>query len=281
MIRAESVSGYIALARPANGLIAAAAVLVGALMSGSLHPSGGLALACLSAMLIAGGGNALNDVYDIEVDAFNRPDRPLPSGRVGRHSAALFAGVLLVGGLTLSFTVSLQAFLLVIGVAFLLIIYSARLKRTALWGNLAVSASAAAAFVYGGLAVGRMTGALIPAGFAFLFHLGREIMKDVEDEAGDKRVGSRTLPRVVGRPAALRVAALVFGALIAATILPFLFGVYGLSYLLMVIAGVDAVLIYVLFRLWFDPGRAALGRLSTLLKADMVVALLVLYFGAR
>ena len=275
------VAGYVSLSRPVNAVIAAGAVFTGAFLGGSLSPHSALLLACISAMLIAGGANALNDCYDLPVDAVNRPHRPLPSGRVGRRGAFLFAALLLACGVVVSLSIHLYAFLLASATTLLLILYSVRLKRMPFWGNIAVSSAAAAAFVYGGASVSRVSGALIPAGFAFLFHLGREIIKDVEDEEGDRKLGLRTLPLVVGPAAAMRIAIGVFSALIVATFLPFLFGVYSLTYLLMVIGGVDAVLAYVLLRLRLGPSRAALGQLSTLLKADMVVALLILYLTAQ
>ncbi len=64
-------------------------------------------LACLaaaSAMLYA-GGIVLNDVADVEVDRRERPTRPLPSGRIGRRTAAALAAALLLGAVALAFGV--------------------------------------------------------------------------------------------------------------------------------------------------------------------------------
>ena len=52
-----------------------------------------LASACLYS-----GGMALNDVADASRDAFERPERPIPSGRISRSTATLIASSLLVLG---------------------------------------------------------------------------------------------------------------------------------------------------------------------------------------
>ena len=47
------------------------------------------------------GGFVLNDVFDVEIDRVERPDRPLPSGRISLRSAARFGMLLLCGGIVL------------------------------------------------------------------------------------------------------------------------------------------------------------------------------------
>ena len=87
--------------RPANCAITFASVLLG----GWLGPhaiSPALLLAALSASLIMAGGNALNDLCDIEADRINKPGRPLPSGRLPVWAARLQAVVLAALGLALS-----------------------------------------------------------------------------------------------------------------------------------------------------------------------------------
>ena len=135
------------------------------------------------------------------------------------------------------------------------------------------------AFLYGGIATGRPGPALVPACFAFLFHLGREILKDAQDEVGDRAAGARTLPAVVGVPGALRWAGLVFSILIAATPIPHLVGHYSLAYLIIVVFGVDFPLLYVIFSSQRNSSPDHLGRLSLLLKVDMWVGLVAILAG--
>lgn len=273
------IGSYLELIRLLNVLIAAVSVLVGALASGVFPARLPVLLACLVAALITGGANAVNDVYDLQIDRINKPRRPLPSGRLSRIQAIRLAVVMMVLGVGLSPSLGPWGFFIALAVALLLVAYSARLKRTPLWGNLAVALACGLAFLYGGIAVGRSGPSLIPAGFAFLFHLGREILKDVQDEVGDRVAGARTLPAVVGIPAALRWTGLVFSLLIAMTPIPHLIGYYSLAYMIIVLLGVDIPLIYVIFSSQRRPTPGHLGRLSLLLKLDMWMGLVAILAG--
>lgn len=96
-----SVAAYAALVRVPNLFSAPPDVLLGgALVAGtggavSLPALAGLA--CASVLLYA-GGTTLNDYFDAEIDARERPERPIPSGRVPRRTAGVLGAALLVGG---------------------------------------------------------------------------------------------------------------------------------------------------------------------------------------
>jgi len=274
----KHAGAYLQLIRPVNVAIAAGAVLVGALSSG-VRPGEAVWLACLVAGLITAGGNAVNDVYDLEIDRINRPLRPLPSGRVSRKRAAVLGAILLLCGVGISALLGRWGFLVALLVTLLLVAYSTRLKGTILWGNLAVSLAAGLAFVYGGIAAGRPGPALIPAGFAFLFHLGREILKDAQDVAGDRAGGARTLPAAVGVRESLGWAGLFFILLIVVSPLPYLIGRYSLSYLIVVLLGVDLPLIGVIVSWRRDQRTERLDRLSLILKLIMCGGLAAILAG--
>lgn len=56
-------------------------------------------LLSLSSLFLYAGGVAFNDVCDAELDAVERPERPIPSGRVSKKQAALFSMILFVTGI--------------------------------------------------------------------------------------------------------------------------------------------------------------------------------------
>jgi len=277
----RTLSGFIALTRPVNALISFLSIGMGALVTGTLEPGSKVLLAAFSGTLVGSAGNAINDYCDVEIDRINKPRRPIPSGRVSREQALYFAMALFASGVGLAVGIGLEAILLAVGASLLLVAYSFWLKRTVLWGNLTVSTVTAAAFVYGGMAVGRIRAALIPAGFAFLFHLGREIVKDVEDLRGDSHVRARTLPVLFGVRAAQWGVTLVFALLIVATSLPYLYGIYSQRYFWIVLFGVDTVLLYCIIAFWRDVRPKRLAFMSNLLKADMLVGLLAIYLGRQ
>lgn len=275
----NTISGLFSLTRPVNVLIGMLSIFIGALITGTIQPLQQVLLACFSGGIIAGAANAINDYFDLEIDRINRPDRPLPVGKVTPAAANTFSLLLFGLGVLLGALVNLPAFFIALFSAILLYLYSARLKRTLLWGNLSVSLATALAFIYGGVAVNRFYESLIPAGFSFLFHLGREIIKDTQDVAGDAANNAVTLPIKSGTKVALFVATGIYVFLIFMTLLPWFFEIYGFYYLLTVFFGVDLVILVMLVSIWRNPSPKNLGRMSNLLKADMLVGLVAIFLG--
>lgn len=259
--------------RPANAVFAGVATALGAFIGGfSVFP--GVLAALVTAMATA-GGNAVNDYYDADIDEVNRPERPIPSGRLRRREAVLLAALLLAAAFALTL-LFLPPLAIAIGVVnlFVLVGYSSHLKRTPFLGNLAVAFLTGTAFLFGGAAVGgaEFTAALFL--LAALATLGREIVKDVEDVEGDKRMGASTLPLVWGERNSLVAAS---GFVVAAVMLspaPYLLGQFGLPYLVAVLPA-DLVLLAGVVRIW---GSASQGQ--KLLKLGMFVAMLA-FLAAR
>src|SRR5215218_7927386 len=88
---------YLELLRPANVATALGDVLAGFALAGlGNRPS--LPWLLLATVCLYGGGIVLNDVFDRDLDRAERPERPIPSGRVGVAQAATFGGALLIVG---------------------------------------------------------------------------------------------------------------------------------------------------------------------------------------
>ncbi len=274
-----NLKGYFILVRPVNIFIGALTVFVGAVITGTIHPLEKVVLACISGSLIMAGGNVINDYFDLEIDRVNKPFRPLPSNIVTAKGVLSFAIILFALGVFLSIFIFPVAVFVAVITSIGLFFYSAKLKQTVFFGNIAVSLFSALAFIYGGIAVGRWQEALVPAGFAFLFHLGREIIKDIEDQSADKTVSAETLPLRFGTKTALKVTTVVFSSLILFTFIPYIFGIYGELYFWVVLVGVDLVIVSSLGFMWKHPSTQNLRRISAVLKADMPVGLLAIYLG--
>ena len=274
------VQAYLHLIRPSNFVIAIASIFVACLLAGGtmgmLVP---MIAAALAGGVIGAGGMVINDLYDIEIDRINKPERPLPAGLITRKSALVTYAALSISGIVLSFFTSTAALIIALAAVPMIFAYSAYLKRTPLLGNLLVAFLTGLAFLYGGAAVGRMEATVMPAVFAFLINAGREVIKDMEDREGDAQLGARTLPIVYGMRTASIVSTILLAAVIVATIIPYATGMYGIRYYVLVNTGVNAVLLYVLWQLWRDQSPVMLHRLSVLLKYDMAVGLLAIYLG--
>jgi len=267
------------ITRPVNAFIGGLSVALGIILAKPVSWSLQATLAMISAVSILAGANVINDYFDLEIDRINRPQRILPSGRMTRREALLLAIILFATGNFFSIFAGIQLFGLAAFTTSLLVLYSALLKKQPLSGNVVVSFVSGAAFVYGALAGGNWQAGIAPAVFAFLFHFGREIIKDIEDRLGDSRDGARTLPIVYGITTARVVASSAFIFLLICTLVPFAFDVYNQTYLAIILAGVYPVVFYSLWKMWKDPSVASMRRLSAILKADMLVGLAAIYFG--
>ncbi|HOT96033.1 MAG TPA: geranylgeranylglycerol-phosphate geranylgeranyltransferase [bacterium] len=275
----ETLSAFYALSRPMNVLIAGLSIFLAGSVCGIDAAWRQLILACAVGALITAAANGINDYFDIEIDRINKPHRPLPSARITKGECLLFVLLCFAAAVVLAFLINFWALVITLSSSLLLYWYSARLKRTVLWGNLAVSLVTGLAFFFGGVAVGHFQRALIPAVFSFLMHLGREIIKDMEDVEGDAALQAMTLPVVYGLLPARRLATAVLLLLLVVTWAPWTLGFYGIGYLLILLAGVHSVLLLVIWAIWRRPGRATWGWTSSVLKADMLVGLLAIYAG--
>lgn len=139
----RTVGSYVELVRVPNLFTAPPDVILGAAIAGalggefSLVALGGLAVA---STLLYAGGTSLNDVFDAEKDAVERPARPIPSGRVERRTASVLGVCLLCGGVLLAaLTAGVDAAVVATAIAGGVALYDGLLKETLL-GNLTMGA---------------------------------------------------------------------------------------------------------------------------------------------
>jgi geranylgeranylglycerol-phosphate geranylgeranyltransferase len=233
-----------------------------------------LVLAAFSTAFVTAGGNVVNDVLDRETDRVNHPDRPLVTGAISPGVARGTAAVLLVGSVIVAVPVILLQPLVGVFLAAALVAllsYEFRFKSAGFGGNLLVAFLTGLVFLYGGAAAG-MPLAVLPFGFmAFFATLSREIIKDMEDLAGD--VNRRTLPRTRGISFATGVARGAIATALALSVVPLfvllpLDSVAGIMYAALVVVA-DAL--FVVSVVWL-PAR--LHTEQTVSKGAMAVALL-------
>lgn len=264
------------LIRGPNLLIAGAGVLAGGWIAlGRFALPKELVFAAISALAIGAVGNTWNDIRDVAADRVNRPGtRPLAAGQISRGTADLivFAGSLL--GVAFAGLVSGYQVLAALGALAVMFVYSPLLKPKPLVGNVAVAIVAGSPPFYGALAVGVPAAGIVPWVLAAWLHFVREIVKDLEDETGDRAIGRRTLPIAVGRRRAMVVAAGAGLLFVPASLLLPWKASYGAAYFLIALLAQMAVLIAAT---WLLLGR--IERVSTVLKAAMVAGLIALVAG--
>jgi 4-hydroxybenzoate polyprenyltransferase len=159
--------------------------------------------AAMAAVLNA-GNNALNQIYDLEIDRVNKPKRPLTSGRLTIAQAWRFTNVCYAVALVLAWLVAPggrhECFWLVAIAVVCTYIYSVpplRTKRLGIWANITIAIPRGVLLkVAGWSSVKTIVGVepwYIGAIFG-LFLLGATTTKDFADMDGDRRGGCRTLP---------------------------------------------------------------------------------------
>ncbi|MFC1725048.1 geranylgeranylglycerol-phosphate geranylgeranyltransferase [candidate division KSB1 bacterium] len=269
---------YLILARWFNVFITFLVVVLGGVYSGIVIPGKNIFIAAVSASFISAGGNAVNDYFDYEIDRLNKSFRPLPSGKITRENALIFWFSVNLTGLVLSLFINSSAFLIALFAVVFLYIYSSHEKNRILTGNLLVSILSGMAFLYSGVAAGSLYGVIIPAVFAFLFHFGREIIKDMQDMDADSAGNAITFPVKYGKNNAVILTGIAFFVLILFTLIPYLYLDYSKTYLLIVLFGVDIVLMVVYILLILNKTETNLRRLSAVLKADIFIGLTALLF---
>ena len=214
------IPGILRILRPVNSIVAGlAALLAFFIATGTLVTTTLLLFPIV--FCITAAGNVVNDWYDVEIDAVNRPDRPLPSGEVRMATARLLAILLFLAGIGLSVLTTPLCLTIAVVNSIVLVLYAARLKRVAFIGNMTVSYLSASIFLFGG-ALGGMVGMarILPiAVITFLAMVSRELLKASEDLEGDMAAGARTLPVMIGvRKTVIIAFFFSIGAIIASVI---------------------------------------------------------------
>lgn len=126
---------YLQLTRPANVITAIADIWAGFAIAGAwdymatdwVYGEGdfwlNLLWLSLSTIGLYAGGVAFNDIADAELDAIERPERPIPSGRASKSKATLMSLALLAFGVITAAQVNWISAVIALAVAVLAVVY--------------------------------------------------------------------------------------------------------------------------------------------------------------
>ncbi|WP_147676772.1 geranylgeranylglycerol-phosphate geranylgeranyltransferase [Algibacter pacificus] len=264
----------------------------------------GIFLLIFATICIAAAGNIINDIYDVETDFINKPDKLIIGQSISEktaYNAFIILNMVGVGaGFYLSHWVGKSAFFSIfVIISALLYVYATYLKRQILIGNIIISILVALSILIVGIFE------LLPAltienraiqltffkiildyaFFAFLLNLLREIVKDLEDINGDYKAGMNTLPIAIGRQRTTNI-------LFVLSLIPLFLIVYyivnslykntvAVIYFIFLIVG---PLILVSAKLFRAKSKKDYYFISNLLKIVMllgVLSLLIYYFNMK
>ena len=195
---------YVEILRPGNALMGAISIILVAIIDKTFTIP--VILAMITVFFETAAGNVINDYFDYKIDLINKPERPLPSGRISLKNGRNYAYLLFLAGTICGFLISFLTdnwipFGIVLLADVILYLYAYKLKSTPLIGNLAVGFMTGFGFVFGGFSINNpdiiMTSIFLGF-FAFVMTTAREIVKDIEDMEGDEADGARTLPLMIG-----------------------------------------------------------------------------------
>ncbi|TLU99075.1 UbiA-like protein EboC [Dyadobacter luticola] len=132
----STLKPYLQLTRPANLVTAIADILAGLAIAQFAFSDFSPAWLVLSTLGLYGGGVVMNDVFDAKLDSIERPERPIPSGRVPLSAAATMGISLLLLGIIAAGIFSIQSGMIAIVIAVLTVLYNRFAKHHVFFGPL-------------------------------------------------------------------------------------------------------------------------------------------------
>lgn len=259
-------------------------------------------LLVLTTLLVAAGGYVINDVFDAEIDAINKPNKVIVNKYIQDIAAYNFYKILCVLAFvsTVALAINTKSYRLSmfpIMIMVLLNFYAHTFKKQFLVGNIIIALCSAfvlwliaffesgqdmsvtpdETYVSGGIAIG----AIVYGFFAFLTTLIREIIKDCEDVEGDMHEGCNTVPVKWGIPKTKKLLYFLYFLLIL-FLLTFVFFFIAVKIIYPLYVFIPVLLLPVLVLLFLTyktQQKSGFHLLSNLLKVYMAFGILtMLYF---
>ncbi len=225
----------------------------------------------LGTMCIGAGGYVINDVFDVEIDAYNRPYTNIIGEKISVNMGYGIAVFLFSLGLTfLYFTSNIRVFVIGLLAVLGLYVYSKYLKKTLWLGNWVIALLAMLNIWVGGMYFFLSKHILWMGTFAFLITLVREMVKDMEDVYGDALGGAFTLPMLLGMEKMKTLTVGLCVILIGLLTLSLLFLQYNVIFIFVNFILVQFPLFYCITLIQQAKHNEDFGQISTYLKIVMI-----------
>ena len=279
------MNSYIVILRPGHALMGAISIILIALIDKTLTVP--VILAMITVFFETAAGNVINDYFDYNIDLVNKPNRPIPSGRISLKNGRNYGYFLFLCGTICGFLISYITnnwipFIIVLIADIILYLYAYKLKTTPVIGNLAVGFMTGFGFVFGGFTINNpsiITTSAFLGFFAFVMTTAREIIKDIEDVEGDKKDGARTLPILIGKKIPSIIATILIIIDCALCPLLYFYNIFGFLYLVIIAVAV-ILFIYSAVLILKSQDEKTAHKSSKLLKIGMLIAFLAFALGS-
>ncbi len=150
-----NLRAWLELMRLSNAPTCVTNVIVGAALMRQVHGGGDwldVGIIAFGVVILYAGGMAMNDLVDARIDKEERPNRPIPSGRISPRAAAIFVTTTFIVGLALFAIVSMRAFQIGIGLVAAVALYDLIHKQTA-WSVLVMGACRSLVYIVAAAAI--------------------------------------------------------------------------------------------------------------------------------
>ncbi len=279
--------------RPVNDIMGSLTVIIGILNTRTgisiQNIVINLILGILTYFFIAASGMIINDIYDLNIDKVNRPERPIPSGRITlKQAKILWVATILIGmafAVINSLIVNIGFMNIIVALFFVFIgwLYASWGKKSGFPGNIIVSISFSIGLIYGAI----LNDSNIPLYIYFFFLtsffllLSREVIKGCEDIEGDKKENVKTLAIWIGIKNARWISFIFASCAILFFILPIFTNIINpfLFFISMLFGLVDVGAAAVLMAIK-ELNKPNLKKVSLLLKVGGFLGLIAFIFAS-
>ena len=238
----------LSLIRPINSFMIGLAVVVGiAIGSPDMLFSRLTIYGFITGFSISSYSMIINDIYDIEIDKVNQPERPLAKQIISINSALSLSLILLLIGLTSSLLISYYNIIITAIFSILSWFYNIWGKKQGIIGNSIVASSMSIPFIFGGVITGNISLLVWSISLiAFLSGMGREIIKTIADIKGDKIKGIKSVSIQFGSRNAMLIACGFIIISILISFIPIYLNLIQIYYIPLLIL-TDFILLYSIF----------------------------------
>lgn len=269
-VMTEKIKAYFDIVRPLNAAVMLFTLLTAFVYFGKAVGVTTAVLILLPWILGLMAGNVINDIYDLGIDKINKSHRPLPSGRISLSAAKRLYGMLVLISFLFAALHSPLNLLVVINFHGLMLLYSVYLKRKKLIGNAVVAYATGFSFIYVALSIQiGLSEAIIPAGFAFMMTMARELVKDIEDVAADSALGIRTLAVVKNGAVSVQLTIFFLALVVAEIFVIYAYALLNIEFFIVCCVIVIPLIVLSIKHLVKDM-RTNISRVSALLKYAMI-----------
>lgn len=173
-------------------------------------------LIILTCCLTAAGGYVINDLFDVDTDHVNRPNKRILKRDISHKDAVTYYVLLTAAGQFCGYWAGLGIGLFATAIAILLYFYSSDLKAMGLPGNLLIAFMSGSVIYIASRGIHEINRGFFAeyAFLAFLLTFARELIKDAQDIEGDKEQECETFPIVHGTKKTNLLSNVILGTII-------------------------------------------------------------------